>query len=145
MRHWLLSGAVLTGLMLCGCGGGGKTDAVFHGSLRSGDSTLADKVFVDAYSGVASSSGKGHVKLDSSDFDPQVNVGVINGNQSVNVTAQAQASKGASANLDFDVTQGTTYYIYVRASNLPGSGSYTLRVSDVLKDVQQQSSLTPAP
>lgn len=145
MRHRTLLGAALAGLLLCGCGGGGKTDAVFHGRLGSGDKTIGDKVFVDAYSGVAVSSGKAHLKLDSLDFGPELNVGVINGSQSIRITAEKQADKDLSANLDFDVAQGTTYFIYVRAGGLQGSGNYTLRVSDVLKGVHEESSLTPAP
>ncbi len=102
-------GVALTGVLLSGCGGGGsKTDAVFHGSLGPGDSTLGSNIFVDAY------------------------------------TAEKQADKGQSAKLDFDVTQGTTYFVYVRAGGLRGSGGYTLRVSDVLQSVHEQSSLTPA-
>ena len=30
MRYRALSGAALAGLLLCGCDGGGKTEAVFH-------------------------------------------------------------------------------------------------------------------
>ena len=135
----------LAALILSGCGGGSKTDAVFDGSLGSGDKTLGDKVFVDVYSGIAASSGKAHLKLDSSEFSPELNVGVINGSQSIHITAQKQADKGQPATLDFDVTQDTTYFIYVRAAGLRGSGGYTLRVSDVLKSVHENPSLTPPP
>lgn len=146
MRQGAFWGAALLGVLLCGCSGGGsKTDAVFDGRLGSGDKTIGDKVFVDAYSGIAASSGKAHLKLDSSDFGPEINVGVINGSQSIHITAETQADKGQSANLDFDVTQGTTYFIYVRAGGLQGSGDYTLRVSNVLQGVHEQSSLTPGP
>ena len=145
MRYAAILGVALTGVLLSGCGGGGsKTDAVFHGSLRPGDSTLGSNIFVDTYSGVAASSGKAHLKLDSSDFSPELNVGMINGTQSIHITAEKQADKGQSAKLDFDVTQGTTYFVYVRAGGLQGSGGYTLRVSDVLQSVHEQSSLTPA-
>lgn len=137
--------AALCALALCGCGGGSKSDAVFDGDLGSGDKTIGDKVFVDAYSGVAVSSGKAHLKLGSTDFAPELNVGVVNGSQSIHIIAETQADKGASANLDFDVTQTTTYFIYVRAAGLRGSGQYTLRVSEVLKNVHEESSLTPAP
>ncbi len=145
MRYRALSGVALAGLVLCGCGGGGKTDAVFHGSLGPGDSTLGSNIFVDAYSGIAASSGKAHLKLDSSDFDPELNVGMINGSQSIHITAEKEADKGSSATLDFDVVQGTTYFIYVRAGDSQGSGDYTLRVSDVLKGAHEDSSLTPPP
>lgn len=100
---------------------------------------------MDAYSGIAASSGKAHLKLDSSDFDPELNVGMVNGTQSIHITAEKGTDKGQPANLDFDVVQGTTYFIYVRAGDLQGSGDYTLRVSEVLKDAHEDTSLLPAP
>ncbi len=145
MRHVAILGVALLGALLCGCGGGSKTDAVFHGSLGPSGTSLGSNIFVNSYSGVAASSGKAHLKLDSSDFPPELNVGIINGSQSVHIFAQTQADKDSTATLDFDVTQNTTYYIYVRAGGLQGSGNYTLRVSDVLQNVQENSSLTPAP
>jgi len=136
-------------LALCGCGGGGNSAnsrTTIHGELRSGDQTLPDGSYVDVYSCVARDDGSARTELKSSDFDSFLVIGVEDGAGGVRtITTDDNSGGGRDARADFGVNRDVLYFVAV--SNADGSaqsGSYTLDFSDKLKDIREETNITPA-
>ncbi len=154
MNRWrralgLGTGAAVTALALFGCGGGGgsgNSRTTIQGQLRSGDQTLPDGSYVDVYSCTARDDGTARAELKSSDFDSFLVIGVDNGSGGVHtLTTDDNSGEGQNARADFSINRNVRYF--VAATNADGSGrtgSYTLEFSDNLKDVAEETDITPA-
>lgn len=149
------AGAVVAVLALAGCGGGGNSGdsrTTIHGNLRSGDQTLKSSTFVqggsyvNVYSCTARNDGSAQVDLKSSDFDSFLIIGVQDGPNSVHTIATDDNSgSGNDARVNFNVSQDARYFVAATNSDGAGrTGSYELDFSDNLKDVNEETNITPA-
>ena len=149
------AGAAVAALVLAGCCGGGNSgnpQTTIHGNLRSGDQTLQNSTYVqggsyvNVYSCTARSDGSAQVDLKSSDFDSFLIVGVQDGPNSVHTIATDDNSgSGRDARVKFGVSQDARYFVAATNSDGAGrTGSYELDFSDNLKDVFEESNISPA-
>jgi hypothetical protein len=147
------AGAAVAALALAGCGGGGgNSRTTIHGNLRSGDQTLPDGAYVqggsyvDVYSCTARDSGSAQVDLKSSDFDSFLIVGTEDSAGVIHtITTSDSGGGGRNAHVDFSVSQDARYF--VAATNADGAGrtgSYEMNFSDNLKDINEETNITPA-
>lgn len=140
--------AAVAALALCGCGGGGggNSRTTINGNLRSGDQRLSDGSYVDVYSCTARDDGSAQVDLKSSDFDSFLIVGIDNGYGKVNtIPTDDNSGGGRDARARFDVSRDVRYFVAATNADGPGrTGSYTLDFSDNLKDVTEETGITPA-
>ena len=148
---WALAlGVLLPGVpVLSGCGGGGHSGdsrTTIHGELRSGDQTLSDGTYVDVYSCVARDDGTAHVDLKTGDFDSAVIVGIEDNTGRVNTIASDGDPGGSrDSGTDFNVGGGIRYFVAATDNDGPGrTGSYELDFSDNLRDVREETNITPA-
>jgi len=149
------AGAAVAALALAGCGGGGNSGnsrTTIHGDLRSGDQTLPNGAYVqggsyvDVYSCTAREDGTAQVDLKSSDFDSFLIVGTEDSTGVIHtITDDDNSGSGRDARVRFDVSGGARYF--VAATNADGAGrtgSYEVDFSDNLRDVSEETSITPA-
>lgn len=149
------AGAAVIALALCGCGGGGNSGnsrTTIHGELRSGDQTLPnsayvqDGSYVDVYSCTARDDGSAQVDLKSSDFDSFLIVGTEDDAGHVHtITTDDNSGNGNDARVNINVSRDARYF--VAATNADGSGhtgKYELDFSDNLKDVYEETNITPS-
>ncbi len=156
IRLWALgAGLAVAALALAGCGGGGgggNSRTTIHGDLRSGDQTLPNSAYVqggsyvDVYSCTARDDGSAQVDLKSSDFDSFLIVGTDDGAGNIRTIATDDNSGGGrDARVNFGVSQGARYFVAATNSDGAGrTGSYELDFSDNLKDVNEETNVTPA-
>ena len=149
------AGAAVAAMVLAGCGGGGNSgnpQTTIHGSLRSSDPTLQSSTYVqggsyvNVYSCTARNDGSAQVDLKSSDFDSFLIAGVQDGAGNVHTIATDDNSGGGhNARVNFNVSQDTRYFVAATNSDGAGrTGSYELDFSDNLKDVNEETNISPA-
>lgn len=151
----LSAGAAVAALVLAGCGGGGNSgnsQTTIHGELRSGDQTLQSSAYVqggsyvDVYSCTARNDGSAQIDLKSSDFDSFLIIGTDTGpNRIDTIATDDNSGSGNDARVRFNVSQGARYFVAVTNSDGAGrTGSYEVDFSDNLKDVFEETNITPA-
>lgn len=150
----LVAGAAVTALALAGCGGGGNSGnsrTTIHGDLRSGDQRLPTNTYVengsyvDVYSCVARNDGSAQVDLKSSDFGSFVIVGTEDSAGVIHTITTNSSNSGQNAHVDFNVGQDARYFVAATTTDGSGrTGSYELGFSDNLKDVTEETNITPA-
>ena len=149
------AGAAIAALALAGCGGGGgggNSRTTIHGDLRSGGQRLPtsayvqDGSYVDVYSCTAREDGTAQVDLKSSDFDSFLIVGTDDGAGHVQtITTDDNSGGGRDARVRFGISGGARYFVAATNSDGAGrTGSYELDFSDNLKDVNEETNITPA-
>ena len=150
-----IAGAVLAGLALTGCGGGGHSDdssTTIHGRLASGDQTLPNGnyvqrgSYVDVYSCVARQDGTAQIDLKSSDFDGFLVVGTEDSNGAIQtITTDNNSGDGTNARVKFQIYQDTRYFVAATDADGAGkTGGYELDFSSNLRDIREEPGLTPA-
>ena len=148
-------GAAALALALFGCGGGGgggDSQTTIHGDLRSGDQRLPTNTYVengtyvDVYSCTARSDGSAQVDLKSSDFESFVIIGTEDSGGAIHtITTNNSGGSGRNAHVDFNVSQDARYFVAATTTDGPGrTGSYELDFSSNLKDVTEETGITPA-
>ena len=151
----LSAGAAIAALALAGCGGGGgggNSRTTIHGDLRSGDQRLPTDLYVqngsyvDVYSCIAREDGTAQVDLKSSDFDSFLIVGTDDGAGNVQtITTDDNSGGGRDARVRFNINGGARYFVAATNSDGAGrTGSYELDFSDNLKDINEETNVTPA-
>ena len=126
--------------------------ATIHGDLRSGDQRLPTNTYVengtyvDVYSCTARSDGSAQVDLKSSDFESFVIVGTEDSGGTIHtITTNNSGGSGRNAHVDFNVSQDARYFVAATTTDGAGrTGSYELDFSGNLKDVTEETGITPA-
>lgn len=149
------AGTAVIALALCGCGGGGNSgnsQTTIHGELRSGDQTLPNSAYVeqdsyvDVYSCTARDDGSAQIDLKSSDFDSFLIVGTEDDAGNVQtITTDDNSGNGHDARVNINISRDARYF--VAATNADGAGrtgKYELDFSDNLKDVREETNITPS-
>lgn len=150
-----IAGIAVIGLALYGCGGGGDSGnsrTTIRGDLRSGDQTLPnsayvqDGSYVDVYSCTARDDGSAQVDLKSSDFDSFLIVGTEDDAGGINtITTDDNSGGGRDARVRFNINRDARYFVAATNSDGAGrTGSYELDFSDNLKDIREETNVTPA-
>jgi len=149
------AGAAVAVMALAGCGGGGNSgnsQTTIHGELKSGDQTLQSSAYVqggsyvDVYSCTARNDGSAQIDLKSSDFDSFLIIGTEDSpNHIQTIATDDNSGSGRDARVKFGVSQDVRYFVAATNSDGAGrTGSYELDFSDNLKDVNEETNVSPA-